>query len=108
MVSGYISRSVCHTSIKDYRLLSIVFNGINQFLLLTLNIDHKMGKKHKADSYGEFERISNRIQYFIATRCFSSYEGRRICYESIKADISAVSNVIVYEQLMAKLKAAGI
>ena len=67
-----------------------------------------MAKKHKEDSYTSFERISNRIQYFIATRGFSSYESRRTIYEDIQRDISAVDNIIVYEQLMAKLKAAGI
>ena len=67
-----------------------------------------MGKKHKEDAYEAFDRISNRIQYFIATRCFSSYETRRKLYEDIQQDISTVSNILIYEQLMAKLKAAGI
>jgi hypothetical protein len=67
-----------------------------------------MGKKHREDTYQAYERISNRIQYFVATRCFSSYETRVRLYEDIQRDIGTVNNILVYEQLMAKLKAAGI
>ena len=67
-----------------------------------------MAKTHKEDAYTAFDRISNRIQYFVTTRCFSSYNTRRVLYEEIQRDINTVDNIVIYEQLMAKLKAAGI
>jgi len=67
-----------------------------------------MGKQRKEDTYQAYERISNRIQWFIATRSFSSYETRVRLYEDIQRDIATINNILVYEQLMAKLKRAGI
>ena len=67
-----------------------------------------MGKQRKTDSYAEFDRISERIQYFIITRGFSSYRSRLEVYNSIQADINALQNVLLRECLFDKLKAAGV
>lgn len=67
-----------------------------------------MGKQQSNSEFKEYERISNRIQYYIATRTFSSYASRKQCYESILSDINRFSNADGRQALTAALRAAGI
>ena len=47
-----------------------------------------MGKQQSKADFKEYDRIANRIQYYIATRTFSSYQSRRQCYDSILSDVN--------------------